>query len=191
MRKAKSTMLSKLKNSLYNIMRSVTLLYSYRSLTRCQLLCSCFSSHINKRTTYFDPRQAFTVEDIQVKPKRYDGNTCALDVLQNRDLSDKVVVITGANSGIGKHSICVCHKLLLYVLLYLGHLKWIFSNIFSKWVKKYTVLWRNSTFVNKLCFVCVVHLHNKPAALQYSVCPEDGDITLIFLLQENEMWFLH
>ncbi|XP_023666523.1 WW domain-containing oxidoreductase [Paramormyrops kingsleyae] len=60
-----------------------------------------YVDHINKRTTYFDPRQAFTVEDVQVKPKRYDGNTAALEILQGRDLSDKVVVITGANSGIG------------------------------------------------------------------------------------------
>ncbi|KAA0724155.1 WW domain-containing oxidoreductase [Triplophysa tibetana] len=59
-----------------------------------------YTDHINKRRTYFDPRQAFTVEDLQVKPKRYDGNTSALDVLQNLDLSDKVVVITGGNSGI-------------------------------------------------------------------------------------------
>lgn len=59
-------------------------------------------SHINKRTTYFDPRQAFTVEDVQVKPKRFDGNTSALEILQGRDLSNKVVVITGANSGIGE-----------------------------------------------------------------------------------------
>lgn len=58
-------------------------------------------SHINKRSTYFDPRQAFTVEDVVVKPKRYDGNTAALEILQGRDLSDKVVVITGGNSGIG------------------------------------------------------------------------------------------
>lgn len=61
----------------------------------------CFS-HINKRTTYFDPRQAFTVEDVIVKPKRYDGNTAALEILQGRDLSDKVVIITGGNSGIGE-----------------------------------------------------------------------------------------
>ncbi|KAF6735065.1 WW domain-containing oxidoreductase [Oryzias melastigma] len=60
-----------------------------------------YVDHINKRRTYFDPRQAFTVEDVVVKPKRYDGNTAALEILQGRDLSDKVVVITGGNSGIG------------------------------------------------------------------------------------------
>ncbi|KAK3558280.1 hypothetical protein QTP86_014027 [Hemibagrus guttatus] len=60
-----------------------------------------YVDHINKRKTYFDPRQAFTVEDIQVKPKRYDGNTAALEILQGHDLSDKVIIITGANSGIG------------------------------------------------------------------------------------------
>ncbi|XP_063052708.1 WW domain-containing oxidoreductase [Engraulis encrasicolus] len=60
-----------------------------------------YVDHINKRTTYFDPRQAFTVEDLQVKPKRFDGNTSALEILQGRDLSSKVVLITGANSGIG------------------------------------------------------------------------------------------
>lgn len=37
-----------------------------------------------------------------MKPKRYDGNTAALDILQGRDLSDKVVLITGGNSGIGE-----------------------------------------------------------------------------------------
>lgn len=37
-----------------------------------------------------------------VKPKRYDGNTAALEILQGRDLSDRVVLITGGNSGIGK-----------------------------------------------------------------------------------------
>lgn len=60
-----------------------------------------YVDHINKRTTYFDPRQAFTVEDVVVKPKRYDGNTAALEILQGRDFSDKVVLITGGNSGIG------------------------------------------------------------------------------------------
>ncbi|XP_031716363.1 WW domain-containing oxidoreductase [Anarrhichthys ocellatus] len=60
-----------------------------------------YVDHINKRTTYFDPRQAFTVEDVVVKSKRYDGNTAALEILQGRDFSDKVVLITGGNSGIG------------------------------------------------------------------------------------------
>ncbi|TMS04994.1 WW domain-containing oxidoreductase, partial [Larimichthys crocea] len=60
-----------------------------------------YANHINKRTTYFDPRQAFTVEDVIVKPKRYDGNTAALEILQGRDLSDKVILITGGNAGIG------------------------------------------------------------------------------------------
>lgn len=60
-----------------------------------------YVDHINKRTTYFDPRQAFTVEDVVLKPKRYDGNTAALEILQGRDFSDKVVLITGGNSGIG------------------------------------------------------------------------------------------
>ncbi|XP_076863524.1 WW domain-containing oxidoreductase isoform X2 [Brachyhypopomus gauderio] len=60
-----------------------------------------YVDHINKRKTYFDPRQAFTVEDVQVKPKRFDGNTTALEILQGRDLSNKVILITGGNSGIG------------------------------------------------------------------------------------------
>lgn len=70
------------------------------------VFCNCYLaafSHINKRTTYFDPRQAFTVEDVMVKPKRFDGNTAALEILQGRDLSDKVVLITGGNSGIGEY----------------------------------------------------------------------------------------
>lgn len=68
-------------------------------------------SHINKRNTYFDPRHAFTVEDVVVKPKRYDGNTAALEILQGRDLSDKVVLITGGNSGIGEFNdtFIFCH----------------------------------------------------------------------------------
>ncbi|XP_060110411.1 WW domain-containing oxidoreductase [Heteronotia binoei] len=63
-----------------------------------------FVDHINKRTTYLDPRLAFTVEDNPLKPnakQKYDGNTTAMEVLQGRDMSGKVIIITGANAGIG------------------------------------------------------------------------------------------
>ncbi|XP_062997461.1 WW domain-containing oxidoreductase [Elgaria multicarinata webbii] len=63
-----------------------------------------FVDHINKRTTYLDPRLAFTVEDNPMKPnakQKYDGNTTAMEILQGRDMSGKVVIITGANSGVG------------------------------------------------------------------------------------------
>ncbi|XP_032342709.1 WW domain-containing oxidoreductase isoform X3 [Camelus ferus] len=63
-----------------------------------------FVDHINKRTTYLDPRLAFTVDDNPTKPtarQRYDGSTTAMEILQGRDFSGKVVVVTGANSGIG------------------------------------------------------------------------------------------
>nr|XP_016852696.1 PREDICTED: WW domain-containing oxidoreductase isoform X1 [Anolis carolinensis] len=63
-----------------------------------------FVDHINKRTTYLDPRLAFTVDDNPMKPnakQKYDGNTTAMEILQGRDMSGKVAIITGANSGIG------------------------------------------------------------------------------------------
>ncbi|KAM7332424.1 hypothetical protein ACRRTK_009132 [Alexandromys fortis] len=59
--------------------------------------------HINKRTTYLDPRLAFTVDDNPTKPttrQRYDGSTTAMEILQGRDFTGKVVLVTGANSGI-------------------------------------------------------------------------------------------
>ncbi|KAL6083725.1 hypothetical protein STEG23_034873 [Scotinomys teguina] len=62
-----------------------------------------FVDHINKRTTYLDPRLAFTVDDNPTKPttrQRYDGSTTAMEILQGRDFTGKVVLVTGANSGI-------------------------------------------------------------------------------------------
>ncbi|MEJ1284168.1 WW domain-containing oxidoreductase [Cricetulus griseus] len=63
-----------------------------------------FVDHINKRTTYLDPRLAFTVDDNPTKPttrQRYDGSTTAMEILQGRDFTGRVVLVTGANSGIG------------------------------------------------------------------------------------------
>ncbi|XP_035580772.1 WW domain-containing oxidoreductase isoform X5 [Zalophus californianus] len=63
-----------------------------------------FVDHINKRTTYLDPRLAFTVDDNPTKPtnrQRYDSSTTAMEILQGRDFTGKVVVVTGANSGVG------------------------------------------------------------------------------------------
>ncbi|KAL8194785.1 UNVERIFIED_CONTAM: hypothetical protein K2H54_033725 [Gekko kuhli] len=65
--------------------------------------CHSFQGHINKRTTYLDPRLAFTVEDNPMKPnakQKYDGNTTAMEILQGRDMSGKVIIVTGASSGI-------------------------------------------------------------------------------------------
>lgn len=48
---------------------------------------------------------AFTVDDNPTKPttqQRYDGSTTAMEILQGRDFTGKVVVVTGANSGIGR-----------------------------------------------------------------------------------------
>ena len=62
-------------------------------------------SHNTQKTTYTDPRLAFAVEDKDddsdhIK-QRFDGSSTAMQVLHGRDLSAKVVIITGANSGIG------------------------------------------------------------------------------------------
>lgn len=75
-------------------------------------------SHINKRTTYLDPRLAFTVDDNPTKPttrQRYDGSTTAMEILQGWDFTGKVVLVTGANSGIGKLPTVILFYLFLFL----------------------------------------------------------------------------
>ena len=63
-----------------------------------------YVDHHNKRTTFTDPRLAFATETNSSKAgfrQRFDGSTGALQVLHGLDLTDKVAVVTGANSGIG------------------------------------------------------------------------------------------
>lgn len=68
------------------------------------ITCSCFS-HINKKTTFTDPRLAFA-EPLKTSPadfkQKFDGNSTALQVLNGRDLTGKFALITGASDGIGK-----------------------------------------------------------------------------------------
>lgn len=70
---------------------------------------SCFS-HINKKTTYTDPRLTFA-EDEKKTPfdfkQKFDGNSTALQVVQGQDLSGKYAIVTGANSGIGKFGVYI------------------------------------------------------------------------------------
>lgn len=61
-------------------------------------------SHNTKKTTYSDPRLAFAVEDKDDSSdlkQRFDSSSTALEVLHGRDLTGKVVLITGSTSGIG------------------------------------------------------------------------------------------
>lgn len=63
-----------------------------------------YVDHDNKRTTYTDPRLAFAVEEkdhANDYRQRFDASSTALQVLHGRDLTNKVALITGANSGIG------------------------------------------------------------------------------------------
>ena len=63
-----------------------------------------FVDHVNRTTTYTDPRLAFATEcreQSQPIRQRFDGSTTALAILYGRDLRNKTALITGANTGIG------------------------------------------------------------------------------------------
>ena len=74
-------------------------------------------SHINKKTTFTDPRLAFAVEDREDEhqttktiKQRFDGATYAMTVLMGRDLTNSYAIVTGANTGIGEYF----HKSMFY-----------------------------------------------------------------------------
>ncbi|XP_065075529.1 WW domain-containing oxidoreductase-like [Ochlerotatus camptorhynchus] len=64
-----------------------------------------FVDDATQRKSYTDPRLAFAVEEtpqaVGELRQRFDCGTNALQVLHGRDLSGKVAMITGANTGIG------------------------------------------------------------------------------------------
>ena len=62
----------------------------------------CFlDSSVNRITTYADPRIALNFAKNKECSKRLDGHSTAMHVLNGEDLSGKVAMVTGANSGIG------------------------------------------------------------------------------------------
>uniref|UniRef100_A0A182ITM3 WW domain-containing oxidoreductase n=1 Tax=Anopheles atroparvus TaxID=41427 RepID=A0A182ITM3_ANOAO len=64
-----------------------------------------FVEEATQRKSYTDPRLAFAVEEAPTQVgelrQRFDSGTNALQVLHGRDLSGKVALVTGANTGIG------------------------------------------------------------------------------------------
>ena len=60
------------------------------------------NSSMNRRTTYVDPRLALIFTKNKEHKKRLDGYSTAMHVLNGEDLTGKVAMVTGANSGIGQ-----------------------------------------------------------------------------------------
>lgn len=66
-----------------------------------------FSSSVNGKTSYIDPRIILAAKP-KIKGKvKVDTSKTALDVLKDKNLTGKVVMVTGANSGIGESLNCL------------------------------------------------------------------------------------
>ncbi|KAI8501902.1 hypothetical protein Bbelb_203140 [Branchiostoma belcheri] len=77
-----------------------------------------YVDHVTRITTYTDPRLAFAVSEDKEWRQRFDGHSTALQVLQGRDLTGRVAVVTGANSGIGEDGAMLeSHRFEMAVLL--------------------------------------------------------------------------
>ena len=59
------------------------------------------NSSVNRLTTYVDPRLALNFTKNKEHKKSLDGHSTAMHVLNGEDLTGKVAIVTGANSGIG------------------------------------------------------------------------------------------
>jgi len=60
-----------------------------------------FGSAVKRCTTYADPRLAQSFTKHKDNFKRLDSYSTAMQVLSGEDLSGRVAVVTGSNSGIG------------------------------------------------------------------------------------------
>ncbi|RMX45186.1 hypothetical protein pdam_00022662 [Pocillopora damicornis] len=60
-----------------------------------------FFDSVNRVTTYADPRIALNFTKSKKNSKKLDSHSTAMHVLNGEDLSGKVAIVTGANSGIG------------------------------------------------------------------------------------------
>ncbi len=63
-----------------------------------------FINDLENKQTYTDPRLAFAIEESNVPGEirqKFDASSTALQVLHGKDLSNKIAIITGSNTGIG------------------------------------------------------------------------------------------
>lgn len=71
------------------------------NLVSTDWLVQSFNSSVNRVTTYADPRIALNFTKSKKNSKKLDSHSTAMHVLNGEDLSGKVAIVTGANSGIG------------------------------------------------------------------------------------------